>query len=67
MAFVFVVVPKTIGRLFFDLFGQGEKVALSSIIIVGYIAITVVVLLLLGVLSPNILVNLYQFFHPEAK
>ena len=67
MTFVFVVIPKTIGRLFFDLFGQGDKVALSSTIIVGYIAIIVVALLLLRVLSPNILVNLYRFFYPEPK
>ena len=65
--FIFISLPTAIGRLFFDVLGKGDKAARSSAIIVGYIVITVLVLLLLRVLSPSILVDIYRFFFPEPK
>ncbi|SRR5258706_1258955 len=67
LTFAFVIIPKTIGRLLFDIVGQGDKAALSSTVIFGYITIIVTVLLLLGVLSPNTLIDIYHFFKPEPK
>lgn len=67
LAFIFMEIPKTVGRLFFDLFGQGDKAAPSSTIIIGYVAITLVVLLLLRILSPTTLIDVYRFFNPEPK
>jgi internalin A len=59
--------PKNIGRFIFDILGRGDKSAELSHTLMGYAVVIVFVLLILGILDNDLLMNLWRFFFPEPK
>jgi len=68
--FVFVLVPRAIGRLFLDIFNR-DKAQDSTALLVGWIAIVILIVALLGRLDLNKLLdlfkNLWLFFFPPKS
>jgi hypothetical protein len=65
--FVFVTIPKAIGRFILDMFGR-EKATDITALIMGYIVIVIVISIIQGLINPNDFLNTFKdtwrFFFP---
>ena len=68
--FVFVLVPRTIGRFFLDIFNR-DKAQDSTALLVGWIVIAIIIVVLLGRLDFNKLIeslkSIWLFFFPPKS
>lgn len=68
LAFVFITLPRIMGRALLDIFGRGKDSADTTSIVVGYVSTIVIILVLWGILDLNSLVSWFtewwRFFFP---
>lgn len=64
--FVFSSLPRVIGRFIFDLFNR-PNVAVNSELIMGYVIITISLLLTSKIINLELLISIWRFFFPEGN
>ena len=63
---IVITIPQTIGQFVLDILGR-DKASVTTARLLGWMIIIGIILLATGVLTPELLINIWHFFFPEPK